>query len=70
MQSQFWSNSKLYLTDVAIGQFHLLEVIFNIILGESKNNEWFNLLNTYSFFYSSKIDLDKVRNILIWLRNF
>ena len=35
MQSQFRSNSKLYLTDVAIGQFHLLEVIFNIILGDS-----------------------------------
>ena len=38
MQSHFWSNSKLYLTDKVISvlvNFYFLEVIFNIILGES-----------------------------------
>ena len=39
MQSQFWSNSKLYVTDKIISalvNFHFQKVIFNVILGESK----------------------------------
>ena len=44
MQSQFWSNSKLYWTDKIISvlvNFYFLEVIFNILLGESKTMSGF-----------------------------
>ena len=46
MQSQFWSNSKLYLTLV---NFYFLGVIFNIILGESKTMSGF-IYFKYIFF--------------------
>ena len=62
MQSQFWSNSKLYVTDKVISalvNFHFLKVIFNTIL------------NTYLYLLQFQNRFAQIpKNILIWLGDF